>query len=175
MLGTPVRDVLTGIPDPLPCCTVCSAVALREVVPVAWEELEPPRSACGANPVLTADDFSTVVVSGWDVAWDAPAELIGVVVTGWLETALTVVTAGAFAGVATTFTGWLSADGTDENDGDRPVDPVVAGPETPEENAPAEYGADELGCTDIEWCSPAGSPEPAVLVVEKAPCCSPTV
>lgn len=175
VLGIPVRGVLTGTPDPVPCCTVWSAVALRDAVLVAWEELDPPRSACGASPVLTVDDFSRVVVNGWDVAWDVPAELTGVVVTGWLATGLTVVTAAAFAGAVAALTGWLSADEAAENDGDRPVDPVVARPETPEENAPAEYGADELGCTTIEWCSPGCPPEPTVLVVERAPCCSPTL
>ena len=78
MPGAPGPDVLTGIPDPVPCCTVGPAVAVL----AWWEEPAPPRSACGANPVLTVDDFSTVVVSGWDVACDVTAELTGVVVTG---------------------------------------------------------------------------------------------
>jgi hypothetical protein len=80
-------------------------VALRDAVLVASEELDPPRSACGANPVLTVDDFSRVVVNGWDVAWDVPAELTGVVVTGWLATELIVVTAAAFAGAVAALTG----------------------------------------------------------------------
>jgi len=55
--------------------------------------------------VLTVDDFSTVVLSGWDVTWDVTAELTGVVVTGWLLTAPPVVTAAAFAEVVAVFTG----------------------------------------------------------------------
>ncbi len=104
-LGAPVRGVLTGTPDPVPRCPVWSAVALRDAVLFTWEGLDPPRSACGANPVLTVDDFSTVVVSGWDVAWDVTAELTGVVVTGWLATELTVVTAAAFTGAVAALTG----------------------------------------------------------------------
>jgi hypothetical protein len=74
-------------------------------------------------------------------------ELTGVVVTGWLVTALPVAAAGAFADVVTAFTGWFSAG---ENDGDRADDPLVDRPDGLEENVPAEYGADEPGCTDIE-------------------------
>ncbi|MGH3547019.1 MAG: hypothetical protein ACRDQU_02615 [Pseudonocardiaceae bacterium] len=176
VLDAPVRGVLTGTLDPVPCCTAWSAVAVRDAVLVAWEELDPPRSACGANPVLTVDDFSTVVVSGCDVAWDVTAELTGVVVTGWLATELTVLTAAAFAGAVAALTGWLSADEADGNVGNRPVDPVAAMPDTPEENVPAEYGVDELGCTAIEWCgSPDCPPAPTVLVVVRALGCSPTV
>jgi hypothetical protein len=121
-----------------------------------WEEPAPPRSACGANPVLTVDDFSTVVVSGWDVACDVTAELTGVVVTGWLAAALTAVTAGAFDDIVTAFPGWLNGDEPVENDGDRPGAPPVGRVEGAEENVSAEYGADEPGCIDIEWNSPAG-------------------
>lgn len=148
VLVAPLRDALTEVPNPVPCCALCSAVALRAVPLPGWEEFDPPRSACGAKPVLTVDDFSTIVLSGCDVAWEVAAEVTGVVVTGWPVTALPVVTAaGAFADVVTAFTGWFSAG---ENDADGPVDPLGERPEAPEEKAAAEYGADEPCCTDIE-------------------------
>ncbi len=170
VLDAPLWDGLTAAAPPVLCCALCSVVTLREVALAGWEEFELPRSACGAKPVLTADDFSTVVVSGWDVAWDVAAALTGVVVTGWLLTAPPVVTAAAFAEV---FTGWLSAVEADENDGDKAGDPPV---DRPEEDAPAEYGADEPDCTGNEWCSPAAClPALAVLRVESGSCCGPAM
>lgn len=90
---TPFR----ALPVPVPCGGVCATVELGGVALTAWEELL-PRSAFGAKPVLTVDDFSTVVLSGSDVTWDAAAGVTGVVVTGWLAAVLSVV-AAAFAGV----------------------------------------------------------------------------
>ena len=60
--------------------------------------------------MLTVDERSTVVVSGWDVAWSVAAEFTGVVAIGWLATALlvafvVVLTAATFAGVVAMFTG----------------------------------------------------------------------
>lgn len=78
----PFQDLPTASPDPVPRCVDCSALVPGEVGPVALEELDPPRSACGANPVLAVDDRSTVVVSGWEVGWDAAVEFTGVVATG---------------------------------------------------------------------------------------------
>ncbi|MGH3853488.1 MAG: hypothetical protein ACRDR6_08310 [Pseudonocardiaceae bacterium] len=101
VLAVPEADLITAVADPVPCCAVCSEVALREIVLVAWGELGPPRSARGVNPVLTVDECSTVVVSGWDVAWYVTAELTGVVVTGWLLTALLVVRTAMFVAVFT--------------------------------------------------------------------------
>lgn len=116
---------------------------------MAGEALDAPTSACGANPVPIVDEWATVVVSGCEVAGAFTAELIGVVVTGWLGTALPVVAAAAaFAGPAAAFTGSLSAD---PKDGLRPADPLVARLEKPEETVPAEYGAAVPGCTEIEW------------------------
>jgi hypothetical protein len=94
-LDAPFRDVVTALPAPVPCGAGCATVELGEGVLTAWEELL-PRSACGAKPVLTVDDFSTVVLSGSDVTWDAAAGATGVVVTGWLAAVLSVLTA-AFA------------------------------------------------------------------------------
>lgn len=74
-------------------------MVFRGVALTAWEELL-PRSARGAKPVLTVDDFSTVVLSGSDVTWDAAAGVTGVVVTGWLAAVLSVGTT-AFAEVVT--------------------------------------------------------------------------
>ena len=63
-----------------------------------------------------------------------------------------------------------------QNYGDRPCVQVSSMAETCEENAPAEYGPEELGCTTIEWCgSPDCPPAPTVLVVVRALGCSPTV
>ena len=119
---------------------------------MAGEELDAPTSECGANPVPIVDEWATVVVSGCAVAGAFTAEFIGVVVTGWLGTALPVVAtvvaaAAAFAGPAAAFTGSLSAA---PKDGLRPADPLVARLEKPEETVPAEYGAAVPGCTDIE-------------------------
>ena len=160
MLGPvvePVADLMVDAPgtvvsDPVACGAGCVTVELRGVALTAWEELEPPRSACGAKPVLAVDDLSTVVLSGCDVTWDVAAGVTGVVVTGWLLAVGPVVT-DAFGEFVAVLTGWLSAAEADENDGDRPGDPPVDRPEAPdgpEENDPAEYGADEPGCTDIE-------------------------
>jgi hypothetical protein len=91
-LDAPFRDVVTALPDPVPCGAGCATVEPREIALITWEELL-PRSACGAKPVLTVDDFSTVVLSGSDVTWDAAAGVTGVVVTGWLAAVLSVVTA----------------------------------------------------------------------------------
>lgn len=91
-LDAPFRDVVIALPDPVPCGAGCATVEPREIALITWEELL-PRSACGAKPVLTVDDFSTVVLSGSDVTWDAAAGVTGVVVTGWLAAALSVVTA----------------------------------------------------------------------------------
>ncbi len=143
---TPFREVVTALPDPVPCGAGCATAELGGVALTAWDELL-PRSACGAKPVLTVDDFSTVVLSGSDVMWETAAGVTGVVVTGWLVTALPVVAAGTFADVVTAFTGWFSGG---ENDGDSPADPLGERPEAPEENVAAEYGADVAGCTDIE-------------------------
>lgn len=173
VLDAPLWDGLTAAASPVLCCALCSVVTLREVALAGWEEFELPRSACGAKPVLTADDFSTVVVSGWDVAWDVAAALTGVVVTGWLLTAPPVVTAAAFAEAVAVFTGWLSAVEADENGGDRAGDPPVDRPEGAEEDAPAEYGADEPDCTGNEWCSPAAClPALPVPRVESGSCSS---
>ena len=101
-LNAPFREVDTALPDPVPCVAGCATVELRGVGLIAWEELF-PRSACGAKPVLTVDDFSTVVLSGSDVTWDAAAGVTGVVVTGWLAAVFSVVTA-AFAGVVAVLT-----------------------------------------------------------------------
>lgn len=101
-LNAPFREVDTALPDPVPCVAGCATVELRGVGLIAWEELL-PRSACGAKPVLTVDDFSTVVLSGSDVTWDAAAGVTGVVVTGWLAAVFSVVTA-AFAGVVAVLT-----------------------------------------------------------------------
>ncbi|MGH3671877.1 MAG: hypothetical protein ACRDSH_14800, partial [Pseudonocardiaceae bacterium] len=113
VLPAPDQEPLTV----LPCCVAC-----------------PP--ACGPNRVLPAEECSTVVVSGWDAAWEVAAELTGVVVTGWLATALPVVRAAALATPVPAFTGWLSEE---ENDGDRPLDPLAGRFAGPEENGPAEY------------------------------------
>jgi hypothetical protein len=78
----PFQDLPAASPGPVLCCAGCSVLAPREVKPAAWEGLDPPRSACGANPVLTVDDRSTVVVSGWEAGWDAAVEFTGVVATG---------------------------------------------------------------------------------------------
>ncbi len=137
----PFEDLPAALPDPVPCCAG-SAVAPREVVPAAWEKVGPPRSACGANPVLTVDDRSTVVVSGWEVGWDAAAEFTGVVATGWLVTALVVLAAATFAGAVEALTGWFSGD---ENDGERLGEPLLGRLERPEEKAAAEYGAGAPG------------------------------
>jgi hypothetical protein len=75
MLGPvvePVADLMVDAPgtvvsDPVACGAGCATVELRGVALTAWEELEPPRSACGAKPVLAVDDLSTVVLSGCDV------------------------------------------------------------------------------------------------------------
>ena len=101
-LDTPFRDVVTALPDCVPCGAGCATVVFRGVALTAWEELL-PRSARGAKPVLTVDDFSTVVLSGSDVTWDAAAGVTGVVVTGWLAAALSVGTT-AFAEVVTVLT-----------------------------------------------------------------------
>jgi hypothetical protein len=98
-----------------------------------------------------------------------------VVVTGWLPTTLLVVTAAALAEVVAAFTGWLNAAEAAENDGDSPGEPLLVGPERPEENTPAEYGADEFGCTDSAWCSPACLPAPVAARVESGSCCVLTV
>ena len=120
------------------CCRPATAfVTLRAGVPVTGEELDIPRSVCGANPLPTIDECATVVVSGWEAAWDVTAELTGVVVTGWLGTALPVTTAAAFAGTVAVFTGSFNADA---NDGVSAAGPLVARPEKPGENGPAEYG-----------------------------------
>jgi hypothetical protein len=140
LLGA-VEDPPAALPDPAPCCAGCSALAPREAVPPPWEELDPPRSACGANPVLTVDDRSTVVVSGWEVGWDAAVEFTGVVATGWLVTALVVLAAAMFAGAVPAFTGWFSAD---ENDGERPGELPLGTLERPEKAA-AEYGVGAPG------------------------------
>jgi hypothetical protein len=66
-LDAPFREVLMALPDPVSCCAGCAPVKLREVAPTAWDELDGPRSACGAKPVLPVDDFSTVVLSGSDI------------------------------------------------------------------------------------------------------------
>lgn len=50
--------------------------------------------------------------------------------TGWLAAAFSAVTAG-FAAVVAVLTAGFSADGADENDGDRPGDPPVNRPEGP--------------------------------------------
>ena len=47
-----------------------------------------------------------------------------------------------FAGVAPVFTGWFSAE---ENDGERPGEPVLGRLERPEEKAIAEYGVGAPG------------------------------
>jgi len=75
-----------------------------------------------------------------------------VVVTGWLGTALAVVTIAAFAGAVAAFIGSLSVGA---NAGARPADPLVTGLENPGENAAAEYGAGAPGSADITWCSAA--------------------
>lgn len=129
-VNAPFENLPAASLGPLLCCAGCSALATREAAPAEGEEeLDPPRSACGANPVLTVDDRSTVVVSGWEVGWDAAAEFTGVVATGWLVTALAVLAAATFAGVAPVFTGWFSAD---ENDGERPGEPLLGWLERPE-------------------------------------------
>lgn len=66
-LDAPFREVVTALPDPVSCCAGCVPVKLREVAPTPWNELDGPRSACGAKPVLPVDDFSTVVLSGSDI------------------------------------------------------------------------------------------------------------
>ncbi len=79
--------------------------------------------------------------------------------TGWLGTALAVVTIAAFAGAVPVFTGSLSVGA---KDGARPADPLVAilekaagplvaGLEKPGEKAAAEYGVAAPGSTDITW------------------------
>ncbi|MBV8992487.1 MAG: hypothetical protein JO287_02020 [Pseudonocardiales bacterium] len=91
------------------------------------------------------------------------------VVTGWLGTALAVVTMAAFAGAVAVFTGSLRVGATG---GARPADPLVAGLakptsslvaglEKPGENAAAEYGAAAPGSADITWCSAACPRAPA--------------
>jgi hypothetical protein len=140
-VDAPFQGLPAASPGPVPCGAGCSALAPREVVPAAWEEADPPRSACGANPVLTVDDRSTVVVSGWEVGWDAAPEFTGVVATGWLVTELVVLAAAMFAGDVPAFTGWFSA----ENDGERPGEPMVGRLERPEEKAAAEYGVGAPG------------------------------
>jgi hypothetical protein len=60
-----------------------------------------------------------------------------VVVTGWLGTALPVATAAAFTGTVAVFTGSFNADA---NDGVSAAGPLVARPEKPVENGPAEDG-----------------------------------
>lgn len=141
-VDAPFQDLLAVSPGPVPCCAGCSALAPRAIVPAESEKLDPPRSACGANPVLTVDDRSTVVVSGWEVGWEAAPEFTGVVATGWLLTALVVLAAAMFAGVVPAFTGWFSAD---EYDGERPGEPLVGRLERPEEKAAAEYGVGAPG------------------------------
>lgn len=120
---------------------------------LAGELLDAPTSACGANLVPSVDEWATVVVSGCELAGDFTAEFIGVVVTGWLGTALpavatVVATAAVFAGPVAAFTGSLSAE---PKDGVRPAGPLVARLENPEETVPAGYGAVAPGCADIEW------------------------
>ena len=138
----PFQDLPAASPGPVLCCAGCSVLAPREVKPAAWEGLDPPRSACGANPVLTVDDRSTVVVSGWEAGWDAAVEFTGVVATGWLVTALVVLAAAMFAGAVAGFTGWFNADA---NDGERPGEPLLGRLERPEEKAAAEYGVGAPG------------------------------
>jgi hypothetical protein len=118
------------------------------LVAEAGEALELPRSACGANPLLSVEECATVVVSGCAAAGDFTAELTGVVVTGWLGTALPVAAIAAFAGAVPALTGSLSAG---VNDGARPAGPLAARLEKPGENAGAEYGAVALCCPDITW------------------------
>lgn len=116
---------------------------------MAGEELDAPTSAGGTNPVPRVDEWATVVVSGCEVTGAFTAELIGVVVTGWLATALREVAApAALAGPVAAFTCSLSVD---PKDGVRGAGPLVARLEKPEETAPAEYGAAAPGWADIEW------------------------
>ena len=163
---TAVGDGFVTVLEPVPCWAVCPLMTLRAAVFVeaeelAGRELELPRSACGANPLLAVDEWATVVVSGWDVASDFTAELTGVVLTGWLATTLLVVMNAAFAGAVAALTGSLSAGA---KDGAKPAGPLVAGfvkpagplaagLAKPGENAADENGAAAPGATNITWCS----------------------
>ncbi|MFN2536387.1 MAG: hypothetical protein ABR528_14220 [Pseudonocardiaceae bacterium] len=154
-----VHDGLGAVLNPPPCWALCPGATLRAVVLVAGkervgEELELPRSACGANPLPTVDEWVTVVVKGCEVTWDFIAEFIGVVVTGWLGTALPVVMTAAFTGAVAAFTGSFSVGA---KDGARPAAPLVARLEKPGKPAAGEYGAAAPGSADITWCSAACS------------------
>lgn len=164
---TAVGDGFVTVLEPVPCWAVCPLMPLRAVVFVEAElaarELELPRSAGGANPLLAVDEWATVVVSGCEAASDFTAELTGVVLTGWLATTLLVVMNAAFAGAVVALTGSLSVGA---KDGAKPAGPLVAGfvkpagplaagLAKPGENAADEYGAAAPGSADITWCSSA--------------------
>jgi hypothetical protein len=97
VLGASPRKGVTELPEPVPCGAGWATAELGGVAPTAEGKLEPPRSACGANPVLTVDDFSTVVLSDSDVTWGTAFGVAGVIATGWLAAVLSVGTAAVVA------------------------------------------------------------------------------